>query len=129
MQEYFAITSVNHTERSNVAYLKVMDAVADTKDTIITVLHNLQQKFIIGQGIENLVVEGDAKLFNILQSLKHEYGEELHWLIPFPGDWHALKKLPRGSAEALLRCRIKRMRLGRDGVWWEKGNTENEVGY
>ena len=21
-----------------------------------------------------------------------------------------------------------RMRLGRDGVWWEKGNTENEVG-
>ena len=20
------------------------------------------------------------------------------------------------------------MRLGRDGVWWEKGNTENEVG-
>ena len=32
-----------------------------------------------------------TKLFNILQSLKHEYGEELHWLIPFPGDWHALK--------------------------------------
>ena len=22
----------------------------------------------------------------------------------------------------------QRMRLGRDGVWWEKGNTENEVG-
>ena len=21
----------------------------------------------------------------------------------------------------------QRMRLGRDGVWWEKGNTENEV--
>ena len=20
------------------------------------------------------------------------------------------------------------MRLGRDGIWWEKGNTENEVG-
>ena len=20
------------------------------------------------------------------------------------------------------------MRLGRDGVWWEKGNTEDEVG-
>ena len=38
MQEYFAITSMDHTKRSNVAYLKVMDAVADTKDTIITVL-------------------------------------------------------------------------------------------
>ena len=22
----------------------------------------------------------------------------------------------------------QRMRLGRDGVWWEKENTENEVG-
>ena len=22
----------------------------------------------------------------------------------------------------------QRMRLGRDGVWWEKGNRENEVG-
>ena len=26
------------------------------------------------------------------------------------------------------RKRTQRMRLGRDGVWWEKGNTENEVG-
>ena len=22
----------------------------------------------------------------------------------------------------------QRMRLGRDGLWWEKGNTDNEVG-
>ena len=22
----------------------------------------------------------------------------------------------------------QRMRLGRDGVWWEKGNTDNELG-
>ena len=26
------------------------------------------------------------------------------------------------------RKRTQRMRLGRDGVWWEKGNTKNEVG-
>ena len=91
LQEYVSITSVNHTERSNVANLKVMDAVPDIKDTIITVLHNLQQKFIIERGIENVVVEGAANLFNILLSLKHKYGEELYWLIPFPGGWHAVK--------------------------------------
>ena len=26
------------------------------------------------------------------------------------------------------RKETRSMRLGRDGVWWEKGNTENEVG-
>ena len=32
----------------------------------------------------------DAKLYEILQSLKFEYGKELQWVIPFPGDWHLL---------------------------------------
>lgn len=27
----------------------------------------------------------------MLQSLKYEYGEELDWTLPFPGDWHLLK--------------------------------------
>ena len=91
MQQYFAITRANHTEKSNVLFLEVMDAIADTKDTMIAMLQNLHQKFIEGQGLEHLLVTGDAKLYNILQALKHEYGEELHWLMPYPGDWHILK--------------------------------------
>ena len=37
-----------------------------------------------------LVMEGDVKLYDILKSLIFEYGEDLSWLIPFPGDFHIL---------------------------------------
>ena len=57
-----------------------MDAVADT---MMAMLHNLYEEFIEGQG---LVVEGDAKVYDILQCLKHEYGDELSWVLPYPGD-------------------------------------------
>ena len=40
-----------------------------------------------------LVVAGDAKTYQHLQSLKLDYGEELSWLLPFPGDFHILKNL------------------------------------
>ena len=60
MQQFFSLSTVNHTEKSNVVYLEVMDAVADCKDTIITMLHNLYQKFIEGQGLEYLLVEGTS---------------------------------------------------------------------
>ena len=39
-----------------------------------------------------MVVEGDAKVYEILRTLKLEYGDELKWVIPYPGDWHVLKK-------------------------------------
>eukprot|EP00117_Sycon_ciliatum_P012796 scpid88825/ scgid4999/ len=38
-----------------------------------------------------LVVVGDGKTYDHLLSLMREYGDELSWLIPFPGDWHLLK--------------------------------------
>ena len=38
-----------------------------------------------------MIVEGDAKLYEIFQSLKLEYGDELKWLLVYPGDWHILK--------------------------------------
>ncbi len=37
------------------------------------------------------MVEGDAKLYEILQAIKFEYGQEYKWLLPLPGDWHLLK--------------------------------------
>ena len=33
---------------------------------------------------------GDAKTDDILQSLRRQYGSQLKWLLPFPGDWHIL---------------------------------------
>ena len=91
IQDYFTVTRATHTEKSEVAYLKVMDAVADSKDTIMLMLHDLHQKYIVEQNRQWLLVEGDNKVYEILQALKYEYGEELQWVLPYPGDWHLLK--------------------------------------
>ena len=29
-------------------------------------------------------------MFDVLQELSIEYGENLRWLVPIPGDWHIL---------------------------------------
>ncbi len=76
------------TEKSNIVYLQVIDAIADSKDTIMHMLDNLHQQFIVGCNMSWLVVEGDAKVYETIYSLKFEYGEELKWVIPYPGDWH-----------------------------------------
>ena len=91
VQDHFSVTRVTHTERSNVIYLQVKDAVADTKDTMMDMLHELHQQYVVKQNHKWLVVEGDGKIYEILQSLKFEYDEELKWLLPYPGDWHMLK--------------------------------------
>lgn len=91
IQDYFSTIRVSHTDKSQVAYFEVMNAVADSKDTLFELLHSLFDKFIGGHTREYPVIEGDQKLFEILQSLKFEYGNELDWVIPFPGDWHMLK--------------------------------------
>ena len=42
LQDYLRITTVTCTEKSHVTYLQVMDAVADSKNTIIQLLSDLQ---------------------------------------------------------------------------------------
>ena len=90
IQEFFSLVRATHTEQSQVVYLEVMDAVADTKDTMNQLLHDLHEQFIVSQNMKWLVLEGDAKLYEIVKSLQFEYGDELSWLIPYPGDWHML---------------------------------------
>ena len=51
-------------------------------------LQELYCQFIETKMHQHLVVEGDAKLYSLLQSLKFEYGQDLEWVIPYPGDWH-----------------------------------------
>ena len=72
------------------AYLEVMDAISDSKDTLLALLHDLFAKLIKDQAREYLVLESDQKLYEVLQSLKFEYGKELDWVIPIPGDWYIL---------------------------------------
>ena len=109
MQGYFSVTRVNHTEKSNILYLEVMDAVADSKDTMITMLNNLHKRFIEDQGLQYLLVEGDAKLYAIVQALKHEYGDELKWVVPYPGDWHVLKNYQLALMKAYYDAGLKDM--------------------
>lgn len=48
-------------------------------------------KNIVERKLAYVIVEGDAKIFEVLKNLKFQYGNEYSWLIPFPGDWHLLK--------------------------------------
>ena len=61
-----------------------------SRETISDVLSRLYKEFIIQGSRTHLVVAGDAKTYQHLQSLKFDYGEELRWLVPFPGDFHIL---------------------------------------
>ena len=76
---------------SQYVYLDVLDQNADSRETINNVLSGLHKQFGIGASRDHLVVAGDAKTYHHLQSLKLDYGEELSWLLPFPGDFHILK--------------------------------------
>ena len=80
IQNFFSVIRPTHTETS------VMDAVAD-KDTITQLLQCLyEEEYIIEKGHQILVVAGDAKVYELILSLKFEYGEALKWVIPYPGD-------------------------------------------
>ena len=64
-------------------------------------VHNkLYAKFIVELGFHWLIVVGDithmtyyralCKTYDILQNLRPQYGSQMQWVLPFPGDWHVL---------------------------------------
>ena len=69
--------------------MDVLDQNADSRDTIQDVVR-LYQEFNIGDLGDHLLVTGDAKTYQHLQSLKLDYDQQLSWLIPFLGDFHIL---------------------------------------
>ena len=91
LHQFMILWQSSQPEKSEVVYLHALDAIADRKDTMILVLNDLHARFIKGKRMKHLLVEGDAKLYDVLQSLKFEYGVEYSWLIPMLGDWHLLK--------------------------------------
>ena len=91
LKQYLTMAKPIQVEESKVVYLDVLDAVADSKDTLLDLLNDLHSRFIEGQNMKHILVEGDAKLYEVLQSIKFEYGNEFSWLLTMPGDWHLLK--------------------------------------
>ena len=87
-----ALYSSDTHEQTEVVYryVDILSLPADSKETVLRVLHKLYNSFIVGLGFRWLIVVGDAKTSDILLSLRQQYGSQLNWLLPFPGDWHIL---------------------------------------
>ena len=62
-----------------------------------------------GSVTEYIILEGDAKLYKVLQSLKFEYGECFKWLIPFPRDWHMLMNYQHALIKPYLDAGVKEL--------------------
>ena len=107
-QDNFNVTRATHTEKCQVSYLEVVDAISDSKDTLLELLYDLVSKFIMDQTREYLVIEGNQKLYEVLQSLKFEYGRELDWAIPIPGDWHMLMNFQSALTKSYFDAGLKR---------------------
>ena len=56
-----------------------------------------------------VVLEGNVKLYDILKSLKFEYGAELNWLFPYPGDFHLLMKYQKALMKRYYDMGLKSM--------------------
>ncbi|CAH1799207.1 unnamed protein product [Owenia fusiformis] len=82
---------IGNCEKSSFLYLDVLNEKADSKPTIRRVLMKIYADFKICNKLNHITVVGDAKTYDYVVKLKEEYGELLDWVIPFLGDWHALK--------------------------------------
>ncbi|CAC5411991.1 unnamed protein product [Mytilus coruscus] len=105
----FISEKTNNTliEKSEVKYLSLLDEQCDNKDTVKHSLEILHQNLNVGQDINHLVVVGDGKTYDLLVKLKGEYGSELDWVLPFPGDWHILKNYQRMLMKLYLDAGLK----------------------
>ena len=91
LQSYVTLyDNLNSPEVSNIIYLNVFDQKADNKQTLLAIVNNSYEEFMV-EGHKWVMVKGDAKTYKILQSIKTEYRDEMDWLHIFPGDWHILK--------------------------------------
>ena len=56
-----------------------------------------------------LVLEGDAKTYEIIQNIKEEYGQDLNWLYAYPGDWHLLKNYQNCIMKPFFEAGLKQL--------------------
>ena len=77
-------------EAGNVVCVDVLSEKADCKATLTKVVGKLHKIFIVHLKQKWMFVVGDAKVYDVLQSSRLEYGNHLNWLIPLPGDFHVL---------------------------------------
>ena len=92
LQTYYSLSNdIPSPECSNITYLTVIDQRCDNKETLLNIISELHKELIVSKKKKYLLLEGDQVTYEKLQSIKREYGSDLNWMIPFPGDWHLLK--------------------------------------
>ena len=89
----FSAIAISSTEMSEITPVTILDEAADKKETVLKVLNKLYEKFQIGVKSKFVVVVGDGKSYDHMIKLKGEYGESLHLVLPYPGDWHIMKNV------------------------------------
>ena len=78
IQAFFLVSQKTPSpEIASVAYVEVLDEVANEKDTILHVINNLYVEHVRKHGKDFVVLEGDAKTYDTIQAVKFEYGVEL----------------------------------------------------
>ena len=112
LQEYMTLTTVTRPredEKSNIVYFDVLDAIADKKETVLLVLDKIRKQIVERHGKQWLVIAGDAKLYNVLTTIKREYGDEFKWLICYPGDWHMLVNFQKAIMKPYFDAGLKEL--------------------
>ena len=73
-QEFLGITTNAPTpEIGYVRYSQVLDEVADCKDTVLGIVSRLHSEYMLMHDHSFVVLEGDAKVYDIIQRVKREY--------------------------------------------------------
>ena len=85
-----AMKSEENVKKSQIIYLELIPEYADRKDVMLTAINRLKNIFIKVLGWKHLVVSADLKAFQLICSIKDDYGEETDWLLPYLADMHIL---------------------------------------
>ena len=78
LQAFISIsTNAPKPEVGVVKYVQVLDEVADSKDTVLHIISELYEEYISKHKNKFLILEGDAKTYDIVQAVKFEYDKIL----------------------------------------------------
>ena len=86
--------------------MELLDENADSKETMTEVSELVLEK-LLSESQKWVVLVGDGKTYEHLQSIKRLYGKAFEQLLIFPGDWHTLKNFQPVIMKAYYHAGLK----------------------